>query len=175
MMLNALRRSKERRALAARLHAGLVTRARDPVFFARFGVADTLDGRFDLVVLHAWLVLERLTTASAALSQAFVDAVFVGFDEALRELGAGDIGMGKRLKKLAGAFYGRMRAYEEAHDETAMEAALVRNLYRGTTQAGARTLARYVMGAKARLEACDVESGVLDFGPLPDEDLALFT
>jgi cytochrome b pre-mRNA-processing protein 3 len=169
-MLNALRRSKERRSLAARLHAGLAARARDPVFFAGFGVADTLDGRFDLVVLHAWLVLERLHAVDAPLSQTFVDAVFVGFDEALRELGASDIGMGKRVKKLASAFYGRMRAYEEAQDEAAMEAALVRNLYRGAAQPGAKALVRYVLRAKARLKACNVESGVLDFGPLPDED-----
>jgi cytochrome b pre-mRNA-processing protein 3 len=169
-MLNALRRSKERRSLAARLHAGLVARARDPEFFERFGVEDTLDGRFDLVVLHAWLVLERLKAVGTPLSQAFVDAVFIGFDEALRELGAGDIGMGKRVKKLASAFYGRMRAYDEARDEAAMEAALVRNLYRGAPQLGAKALARYVLRAKARLKACNVESGVLDFGPLPGED-----
>jgi cytochrome b pre-mRNA-processing protein 3 len=88
----------------------------------------------------------------------------------LRELGAGDIGMGKRVKKLASAFYGRMRAYDEAQDEAAMEAALVRNLYRGASQPGAKALARYVLGAKARLKACEVENGVLDFGPLPDKD-----
>ena len=170
MMLNALRRSKERRALAAGLHAGLVARARDPEFFERFGVEDTLDGRFDLVVLHAWLVLERLKAVGTPLSQALVDAIFVDFDEALRELGAGDIGMAKRVKKLAGAFYGRMQAYDGAQDETAMEAALVRNLYRGTSQPGAKALARYVLRAKARLKACNVEGGVLDFGPLPDED-----
>ena len=170
MMLNALRKSKERRRLVARLHAAVVARARDPVFFARFGVKDTLDGRFDLLVLHAWLVLERLNEAGAPVSQAFVDAVFVGFDEALREPGAGDIGMGKRVKKLASAFYGRTRAYAEAQDEAAMEAALVRNLYRGVSEPGAKALMRYVMRAKARLEACDVEGGVLDFGPLPDED-----
>ena len=169
-MLNALRRSKERRSLAAGLHAGLVARARDPEFFERFGVEDTLDGRFDLVVLHAWLVLERLKTAATPLSQAFVDAVFIGFDEALRELGAGDIGMAKRVKMLAGAVYGRMQADGGAEDETAMEAALVRNLYRGASQPGAKALARYVLRAKGRLMACDVEGGVLDFGPLPDED-----
>ncbi len=169
-MLNVLRRSKERRSLAARLHAALVARARDPEFFERFRVEDTLDGRFDLVVLHAWLVLERLKAAGTPLSQAFVDTVFVGFDEALRELGAGDIGMARRVTKLASAFYGRMRAYEEAQDETAMKAALIRNLYRGVTQPGAKALARYVLCAKARLKSCDVEGGVLDFGPLPDED-----
>jgi cytochrome b pre-mRNA-processing protein 3 len=170
MMLNVLRRSKERRALAARLHAALVARARDPVFFERFGVDDTLDGRFDLVVLHAWLVLERLKAVGTPLSQALVDTVFTDFEEAMREMGAGDIGMVRRVKKLASAFYGRMRAYEGAQDETAIEAALIRNLYRGVTQPGAKALARYVLRAKARLKSCDVESGVLDFGPLPDED-----
>ncbi len=114
-MLNALRKSKERRQLAAELHAALVARAREPEFFATFGIKDTLDGRFDLIALHAWLVLERLREAGASsLSQSFIDAVFVGFDEGLRELGAGDIGMGKRVKKLADAFYGRMQAYGEA-------------------------------------------------------------
>ena len=164
-MLNMLRRSKERRRLVARLHAGLVARAREPEFFATFAVADTIDGRFDLVTLHAWLVLERL--AGGPLAQPFVDAVFIGFDEALREMGAGDIGMGRRMKKLADAFYGRIRAYGEAKDEAEFTAALARNLYRGAAAPGAGALARYVLRARARLCACDVENGVLDFGPLP--------
>jgi cytochrome b pre-mRNA-processing protein 3 len=168
-MLNVLRKNKERRSLAAGLCAAVVARARDPVFFARFGVKDTLDGRFDLVTLHAWLVLERLNAAGATpLAQAFVDTVFVGFDEALRELGAGDIGMAKRVKKLADAFYGRLRAYGEARDEAAMQDALVRNLYRGASEGGAKALARYVLRAKARLKICEVDA--LDFGPLPDEE-----
>jgi cytochrome b pre-mRNA-processing protein 3 len=167
-MLNVLRKNKERRQLAARLHAALVERAREPEFFATFGVKDTLDGRFDLLVLHAWLVLERLQEAGAAsLSQAFVDAVFVGFDEALREMGAGDIGMGKRVKRLADAFYGRMQAYRDATDEADMEAALTRNLYRGAPEPGAKKMARYALRAKARLKVCDIENGQLDFGPLP--------
>lgn len=170
-MLNAMRRSKQRRSLAARLYAVLVARARDPVFFASYGVEDTLDGRFDLLALHAWLVLERLKAAGAAsLSQAFVDTVFIGFDEALRELGSGDIGLGRRMKKLADAFYGRMQAYGEARDEASLEAALVRNLYRGVRQPAAKAMARYVLSARARLDACDVKGGVLDFGPLPDEE-----
>jgi len=166
-MLNALRRRKEYRLKAANLHAALVARAREPVFFAIFGVEDTLDGRFDLIVLHAWLVLDRLK--GGPLSQAFVDCVFIGFDEALRELGAGDIGMGKRVKKLADAFYGRMQAYGEATNEASMEAALVRNLYRGKPDAGASALAQYILRAQERLKACDAEEGQLDFGPLPQE------
>jgi len=167
-MLNVLRRSKERRQLAAQLYAVTVARAREPVFFATFGVKDSLDGRFDLVVLHAWLVLEQLQGAGAALlSQTFVDTVFVGFDEGLRELGAGDIGMGRRVKKLADAFYGRMQAYRDAKDEAEMRDALIRNLYRGVAEPSAMALAHYVLNAKTRLNTCDVKNGQLDFGPLP--------
>ena len=166
-MLNALRRRKGYRLKAAKLYAAVVERAREPVFFAIFGVKDTLDGRFDLIVLHVWLVLDRLK--GGPLSQAFVDRVFVGFDEALRELGAGDIGIGKRVKKFADAFYGRMQAYGEATNEASMEAALIRNLYRGEPGAGANALARYVLRARERLVDCDVDAGQLDFGRLPEE------
>ena len=170
-MLNAMRRSKQARSRADALYAALMTRAREPVFFARFSVKDTLDGRFDLAVLHAWLVLERLKEAGdAPLSQAFVDAVFVGFDEALRELGSGDIGLGRRMSKIADAFYGRMQAYGDARDERTLEAALIRNLYRGAAEPAARTMARYVIDAKAHLAGCDVNDGMLDFGPLPHEE-----
>jgi cytochrome b pre-mRNA-processing protein 3 len=167
-MLNTPRRSKERRLAAARIHAAIVARAREPVFFATFGVKDTLDGRFDLVTLHAWLVLDRLKQ-DAPLSQAVVDAIFSGFDEALRELGAGDIGIGKRVKKLANAFYGRLKAYDAAKDEGAMAAALIRNVYRGAAAGGAKAMARYAMAAKARLAAW--QDGDPEFGPLPEENL----
>lgn len=169
-MLNALKRGRERRALAVRLHAAVVARAREPVFFATFGVADTLDGRFDLVVLHACLALEALNAADPALAQAFVDALFTGFDEALRELGVGDIGMGKKVKKLADAFYGRLKAYGEAGDEAAMAAALTRNLYRGEERAGTGTLARYVVAARTRLACAGLTLGEADFGPPPSMD-----
>ena len=169
-MLNTLRQGKERRLKATRLYEALVARSREPVFFARFGVPDTLDGRFDLVALHAWLLLERLK-AHPPLSQALVDAIFTGFDEGLRELGAGDIGIGKRVKKLAAAFYGRLQAYGEAADLKALEAALVRNLYRGKPDPASRPMAHYVLSARARLAACDVERGEADFGPLPEDEL----
>jgi len=166
-MLNAMPRSKEVRRKAARIYDAVVARSREPVFFARFGVADTLDGRFDLLALHAWLVLERLQR-DARLSQALIDAIFLGFDEALRELGAGDIGLGRRMKKMADAFYGRLKAYGAATDQAAMEAALIRNLYRGTVAPGAEMVARYALRAKTRLDTWD--GGAPDFGPLPGGD-----
>jgi cytochrome b pre-mRNA-processing protein 3 len=163
-MLNVLTKGKQRRDAAGRIYAAAATRAREPVFFERFAVPDTLDGRFDLLTLHVWLVLDRLK-GEPALSQSVVDTVFVGFDEALRQMGAGDIGMGRRMKKFADAFYGRLKAYDEASGAAAMEAALIRNLYRGTPAPCAAPMAAYVLSARQYLAAW--ENGTLDFGPLP--------
>jgi len=166
-MLNVIKRGKEHRHAAERLYAAVVTRSREPVFFARLEVPDTLDGRFDLLTLHAWLVLKRYQP-NAPLAQAVVDRIFVGFDEALREMGAGDMGLGRRMKTFADAFYGRLKAYEAAEDAAAMSAALVRNLYRGNATPAAAIVANYVMRAKEHLNTSG--EGDADFGPLPGED-----
>ena len=170
-MLNVITRGKSRRRAAERIYAGVVTRSREPVFFARFDVPDTLDGRFDLLTLHAWMALARFRH-DAPLAQGLVDCIFVGFDEALREMGAGDIGMGRRMKKFADAFYGRLKAYDEAADTAAMEQALLRNLYRGIATPAAAVVANYVMRAKEYLAAPGEEPGKVDvdFGPLPGEE-----
>ena len=169
-MLNALRRRAETRRLADALLASLIVRARLPVFYERLGVPDTMDGRFDLLTLHAWLVFDRLVQQQAdALSQSLVDALFVQFDEALREQGAGDMGMGRRLTKMADAFYGRLKAYREAPNEAALADAILRNLYRGDAgkieQAGA--VAMYVSAVRERFTQADLSTGTLDFGPEP--------
>jgi len=168
-MLNAWRKSAERKRLSERLCAGLVARARAAVFFRDYGVPDTIDGRFDLLALHAWLVLERLnTTGQRDLAQALTDALFVRFDEGLRDLGAGDMGMGRRMKKIAAAFYGRMQAYNQAADDAALAAAVERNLYRGAGRGeGARTLALYAKLSRIHLCRADLAAGQIDFGPLP--------
>jgi len=169
-MLSALKKSNKERELASRLHAAIIGRARAPEFFARFGVPDTLDGRFDLVVLHAWLALGRLREPSLhEVSQRLTNMMFSAFDEGLRELGISDMGMGRRMKKIADAFYGRFKAYDEAADETAMADALLRNLYRGEEKHSdaATTLAGYVFSAREALAHSDAAQGELDFGPLP--------
>lgn len=167
-MLNSLRKSENARRAAQGLHAAIVARARAPVFYAELGVADSVDGRFDLIALHAWLVLERLRAAGLNdLSQALTDALFVGFDEGLRDLGAGDMGLGRRMKKIADAFYGRLKVYGESADEEAMGAALSRNLYRGAGCSRVSDVARYVLAARERLAHADLASGIADFGPLP--------
>lgn len=168
-MLNVFKARTRTRRIADRLCDAIAARAREPVFFRELGVADTFDGRFDLLVLHAWLVLERLRTAGRqGIAQKLVDRLFLRLEEALREQGAGDMGMHRRMKKIAGAFYGRLQAYEAARGEPELAAALVRNLYRGKPEAVAQggRLVRYVAAARASLLRGPDEQPI-DFGPVP--------
>lgn len=166
-MLNGIERSKQHRHAAERLYAAVVTRSREPVFFARLDVPDTVDGRFDLLTVHAWMVLAWVRS-DGPLAQALIDRIFVGFDEALREMGAGDIGMGRRIKKFATAFYGRLKAYDAADGAVALAEALERNLYRGTATPAAAIVAAYISRARSHLAAAG--EGEVDFGPLPGEE-----
>jgi cytochrome b pre-mRNA-processing protein 3 len=166
-MLNLLRKSAARKQDGQRLHDGLVSRARQPVFFRDFAVADTIDGRFDMVALHAWLALSVLKAGGRdEAAQGLTDAIFTGFDEALREQGAGDMGISRKLKAFADGFYGRLAAYEAAPDADALAAAIARNLYRGAAvDAKARALADYALRARESLKRSLPDQA--DFGPLP--------
>jgi cytochrome b pre-mRNA-processing protein 3 len=163
-MLNLLRKSAARKQDGRRLYEALVSRSREPVFFTSFGVADSLDGRFDVLVLHAWLVLAELGGGAAA--QVLTDAIFTGFDEAMREQGAGDMGISRKLKAMADAYYGRLAVYDVAKDEEELAAALAKNLWRGAAvDLRARALAGYAMRARASLKQSLPDA--LDFGALP--------
>lgn len=166
-MLNLLRNSAVRKELGHALERQIIARARAPRFFAGLNVPDTMDGRFDMVALHAWLVLVRLQGAGETqAAQALTDALFVGFDEALREQGVSDMGMGKRMKAMANAFYGRLAAYGAANSDAEMAQALARNVWRGAAvDDHARSLAVYVQSARAALAVSPPEAP--DFGPLP--------
>ena len=134
------------RDAAARAYGLVVEQSRRPEFFTALGVPDTLDGRFELICLHAFLYLQRLKGESepaASLSQRFFDTMFADFDRSLREIGVGDLSVGRQINRMAEAFYGRVRAYEEglAADDVALAAALARNLY-GTASATVEQLAR---------------------------------
>lgn len=135
-MFAALNRRRERRASALAAYARIVERSREPAFYVDWGVPDTLDGRFEMLALHAFLVLNRLKRESgdaAAFAQELFDTMFADLDRALREMGAGDLGVGRRVQAMAQGLYGRIAAYERGlADEAAMVAALRRNLF-GTT------------------------------------------
>lgn len=119
---------------AASLYRTLVAQARQPRFYADYSVPDSVDGRFELLGLHMFFVLHRLKAGDAAaaeLAQVLFDTMFGDMDRSLREMGAGDLGVGKRVRAMAEGLYGRMAAYEAglATDDAALAAALRRNLY----------------------------------------------
>ena len=163
------RRQDPDEAAARALYQAIVEQARLPAFYGAGGVPDSLDGRFELIILHSALVVRRLKSegpAAAALSQMLFDVLFQNMDENLREMGVGDMGVGKKIKAMVQAFYGRLSAYEaglagggEALEE-ALEEALRRNLL-GTVESTAEqraALARYVEACAAGLERLDLDA-----------------
>ncbi len=148
MRLDRLFRRDAHRDAALSLYNRVVSQAREEGFYRALGVPDTLDGRFEMIALHAFLVLNRLKREGAAatgLGQALFDIMFADLDRGLREMGAGDLGVGRHVKYMVEAFYGRVRAYEQGLTEEgkALETALGRNLY-GTATPGAEQLALVV-------------------------------
>jgi cytochrome b pre-mRNA-processing protein 3 len=130
-----LRKRHRHERAAFQLYGAAVAAARDPYLYATLGVADTLDGRFDAIVLHVYLVVRRLEAdpdQGAALAQALFDAMFLDMDTNLREMGVGDLSVGKRNRAMWEAFHGRSAAYAAAWDDaTALQAAFARNVWRG--------------------------------------------
>jgi cytochrome b pre-mRNA-processing protein 3 len=170
------RRTHERAGFA--LYTAAVQAARDPGLFGEDGVPDTLEGRFDLIALHAALLVRRLhrdpDRRGAALAQAVFDAMFADMDINLREMGVGDMSIGKRVRVMWEAFHGRALAYEaalEAGDEAALEAALARNVWGGEPPAGAaHRLAGHAMALNAALASQPFEgfvAGRADFRATP--------
>jgi cytochrome b pre-mRNA-processing protein 3 len=142
------------------LYAAAVAAARDPFFYESLGVADTLDGRFDLLGLHAALLIGRLRALpppGAQVAQAVFDAMFSDMDVNLREMGVGDLSVGKRVRAMWEAFHGRAVAYETAlcaRDLTALAEALRRNVWRGADAGGSpEALARLALAQDAALAA----------------------
>lgn len=133
--------------------------ARQPALYGPGGVPDTLEGRFELMTLYAALALIRLKneTEAGALAQNFTDKLFRLFDAGLREAGVGDLSVPKRMRRLAGDFYGRLGAYSAAvaaADAPGLASALARNT--GAGEGFAATLAAETMAlaqAQAKAEA----------------------
>lgn len=136
------------------LYGACVRAARQPYYFAALGVPDTLDGRFDLVSLFAALLIRRLRRlpGGAAMAQAVFDAMFADMDINLRELGVGDLTVGKRVRAMWEAFHGRALAYEaalDAGDGAALAAALARNVWRGAAPGDAPAQLAALAGEQA--------------------------
>ena len=130
-------------SIAHRLYVQAVGQARQPEWYAQGGVPDTLDGRFEMILLHLFAVQERLGThahppLALAVQRALSEAFFRDMDRSLRELGVSDTGVGRRIKNMAEAYFGRLQSYQNARnsaDKTAWPQALARNVY-GTAPVG---------------------------------------
>jgi cytochrome b pre-mRNA-processing protein 3 len=121
-------------AEARAIYRQVAERARRPIFYTLYGVPDTLDGRFEMLCLHAYAVFHGLKGKGAdaeALSQAIYDAMFTDLDGSLRELGVADLGVGRRIKTMTEALNGRIQAYDRgfAGDGAELEQAIRRNVY----------------------------------------------
>ena len=166
-MVFSLFRRREDRATRD-LYSAIVAQARQPHFFTSLRVPDTIDGRFDMIALHATLMFSRLKgegEAAKVRAQEVFDAFFRDMDHALRELGASDTSVPRKVKRMAELFYGAADAYMsalEADDATggedALASALRRNVHGGGEGTGpaAEALARYVRATAGHLAGQDV-------------------
>ena len=156
------------------LYGVIVAQARAPSFYAAYLVPDTVEGRFDMIVLHLALVLRRLRREPAgvrALGQSVFDLFCTDMDHSLREMGVGDLAVPKQMRRLGEAFYGRALAYDRALDAEGGELlvpALARNVFpaAGDTPSGAVRLAGYVRAAEACLSSqlgAAIATGALRF------------
>jgi cytochrome b pre-mRNA-processing protein 3 len=169
----ALFSRRRRVATAAAVYAAIVAQSRRTEFYSDYGVPDTPDGRFDLIVLHQALLVRRLAGEADLrdLAQAVLDAFFRDMDGNLREMGVGDLAVPKKMLAFGEAFYGRLWAYDkalDAGDGIALAAALARNIYGETSAASTqvRRLAAYVVAAEAALSAAGTAalmSGTVSF------------
>ena len=159
MILRRFRLGPQGRNIAA-LYGAIVAQARAAAFYTSYGVADTVEGRFDLIVLHLVLLLARLDRGEGAergVGQELFDVFCRDLDANLREMGVGDLAVPKRMRRFGEAFYGRQAAYLAAlaaPGERELEMALERNIFAGA-EAGhaAIRLARYARTALRQFEA----------------------
>ncbi|HAA91305.1 MAG TPA: ubiquinol-cytochrome C chaperone [Rhodospirillaceae bacterium] len=162
-------------APARALYHRIVEQARRPEFFDAFAVPDTANGRFDMIVLHCYCVMRRLKKSPEGydLSQMLATVLVDDLDRNLREMGVGDLSVGKKVKRIAEGFYGRLDAYDAAFEETEDEAlseALRRNIYSSLDDPptdGVAAMVSYFRREVAAVDEVDLERlalGEVTFG-----------
>jgi cytochrome b pre-mRNA-processing protein 3 len=158
MIFGLFRKSPATDAVYA-VYSSIVAQSRQPRFYADWGVPDTVTGRFDMICLHLALVFRRLreeARTTADFSQALFDLFFRDMDRSLREMGASDLAVPKKIKKMSNVFYGLLANLNEAlygGDPAIVEAVLVRNIFEGEASPGAAPLAAYLIAEAQSLAA----------------------
>jgi len=172
-MFARFRRARLDPAIPSTLYGAIVAQARTPVLYTDLGVPDTVEGRFEMVVAHMALALRRLggaDEAAKAVGQGMFDVFCREMDDALRELGVKDTAVGKRMRFLAEAYYGRAAAYDAALRDGNVEAlgeTLRRTVYGGGGEVAAPALAAYMLASDRALAALPVDRVVAGDIPWP--------
>jgi cytochrome b pre-mRNA-processing protein 3 len=176
-MLQSLKERARLHRKAGEIYGAIVTQARQPAFYAKLGIPDTPGGRYEAVVVHLFLVLERLRAEgvrAGILPRALIEAFVADMDDCLRELGTGDVAVGKKVRRAAAGFYERSGDYRAAlagSDPERLAHELGRHLFgRKGDASGSQMLARYVLAAAALLaeQSCEgLLAGRIAF-PSPD-------
>lgn len=173
MFLQRLIRPGPARTVGGALYASTVAQARSPALYQRLGAPDTPNGRFEVYTLHVLLVLERLRaigSQAAPTSQAYFDAYLSGLDNGLRELAVGDLSVGKTMRKLGEAFYGRGKALDVAlaalPDREPLESLLVRTVFGGAEHVNAAPLGDYLLSARQALGDAPLLAGEIPWPTL---------
>ena len=164
MVLDRLFRPRPALIAGRALYAEAVEQARAPALYGELGAPDTVEGRFEVYSLHVVLLLDRLRghgELATEVSQALFDAYLKDLDHALRELGVGDMSVGRKMRKLGEAFYGRGKAYEGAFaalpDTSELAALLTRTVYADADPEPTPRLVAYVLDQRAVLAGQPLE------------------
>lgn len=163
-MIFGLWKSRKDEARVHAIYAAIVAQARQPVFYADLGVQDTITGRYEMLVLHAFLYMHRLKEEpeqAKDVAQRVFDLMFSDMDRNLREIGIGDLSVPKKIKKMGQVFYGRAKAYDKALESggtAALADAVQRNVFGGEGEkANARVIANYMKASAKTLKGQDTD------------------
>lgn len=171
-MLQRFFRKSRNRAVIIRLHGDVMTASRQKALYLEYGVADSFEGRFEMVAIHSGLLLTHLQSLPAPgkeVAQDLIDTVFESFDAALREIGVSDVSVGKKMKQLAEAYLGRTRALDAAlskDDLMGLQSTLSRNALAG--EGDSARLAQYVLQVQAGLKNVPLAELLSTAVPFPD-------
>ena len=138
-LFETIRAKKRQLVVANSIYLAAVQQSRRPLLYVEYGVPDTVDGRFDMIVIHVMLIIRRLRREGALakdMSQLVLNLMFDDMDRNFREMGIGDISIGKHVKKTAKAFYGRAEIIEGGLDsgKEDLSNALLETVFRSTEQ-----------------------------------------
>lgn len=162
-VLKSVFRKDRTRSQAETIHEALAEQARAPEFYADAGAPDTPEGRFDMLALHMFLAIDRLRREAPQtdrLVRLLQEVFFERLDSALREMGVGDLSVGRKIRGLAEALYGRISAYDRSFEieAGALEAAIARNVLATEDAERAAPLADYMRAARAKLADAPIDA-----------------